>query len=326
MSRVRRINVSQLEGNNSNDDNDSEIRPFGEIGVYVNEDGNIDKPELLMFDGVRTHIKSKVLAPGILYGSNGDSGDGAGLDTIKLIPDAALFRGDGIYSNDQYIIVDPTAPNHIHLRAGGTIDDSSADLFLGGEGNHIRVSDGSKSVEIKSTSFSNDESSWRFTAELTGEGNIPAKITFPDNTEQTTAWAGGRVVSAPSFSTGAEGDRAGDLSFANDYIYYCIADYNQLGHQVTIAADYLGRTDLNTNLFQLTKTADTLLITAGDIISDSNGGATSTVVTVTSDENYTYVSTGGLAYAAIFPLTFTSTDYVPGGNIWKRVAWSADTW
>jgi len=64
----------------------------------------------------------------------------------------------------------------------------------------------------------------------------------------------------------------------------------------------------------------------GDIISDSDGGATSTVVTVSSDENYTYVGTGGLAYAGVFPFTFTSTDYVSGGNIWKRVAWSGDTW
>jgi acid phosphatase class B len=98
-----------------------------------------------------------------------------------------------------------------------------------------------------------------------------------------------------------------------------------VGHQVT-GADYLGRGSLNTNAFQLTKTADTLQITVGDIISDANGGATSTVITVSSDADYTYVNTGGLAYNAVLPLTFTSTDYVSGGNIWKRVAWSADTW
>jgi len=57
-----------------------------------------------------------------------------------------------------------------------------------------------------------------------------------------------------------------------------------------------------------------------------DGGATSIVNSVSSDDNYTYVGTGSMAYQAVFPLTFTSTDYVSGGNIWKRVAWSNDTW
>lgn len=315
MTTIRRITVSQVDGNDANANEINEIRPFGEIGVYVNEDNNTEKPELLLFDGVRTHLKSKVLAPGILYGSNGDSGDGAGLDTIKLIPDAALFRNNGTFGNDQYIIVDPTAPNHIHLRAGGTIDDSAADLFLGGEGNHIRVSDGSKSVEIKSTSFSNDESSWRFTAELTGEGNIPAKITFPDNTEQTTAWAGGRVVSAPSFSTGAEGDRAGDLSFANDYIYYCIADYVG-SYQATLIAGYSGNRfpSLLKDNYPQPQAGWTFVWNAVTYtiinVTDPNVGQWALEVDQTID-----TGAGGT-------ITLVSI----AENIWKRVAWSADTW
>ena len=64
------------------------------------------------------------------------SGDGNGYSTLELVPDSDL------YVNDQYIIVDPTAPSHIHLRAGGTQDGSNAELFLGGEDNHVRVVDG----------------------------------------------------------------------------------------------------------------------------------------------------------------------------------------
>lgn len=130
----------------------------------------------------------------------------------------------------------------------------------------------------------------------------------------------------PATSTGKAGDQAGQVAFSSSYIYHCIADYNQLGHQVSISTDYLGETSLNTNLFQLTKSADTLQIVVGDIISDSDGGATSTVEMITSDDNYTYVSTGSIAYNAVFPLTFTSTNYIAGGNIWKRVPWSVDTW
>lgn len=63
------------------------------------------------------------------------SGDGAGLSTIELIPD------NNVPYSDQKIVIDPTAPNHIHIRAGGQQDNSSAMLFLGGEKNHVSVED-----------------------------------------------------------------------------------------------------------------------------------------------------------------------------------------
>jgi hypothetical protein len=66
---------------------------------------------------------------------------------------------DETNEDDRYIVIDPTAPNHIHLRAGGTIDASGADLFLGGEQNYVRVSDGSANVEIRT----NDIYAWQYT-------------------------------------------------------------------------------------------------------------------------------------------------------------------
>jgi len=70
-----------------------------------------------------------------IIGSGTASGDGNNKSTIELVPDLTL------YNNDQYLIVDPTAPNHIHLRAGGAIDDSNAELILGGELSHVKVAD-----------------------------------------------------------------------------------------------------------------------------------------------------------------------------------------
>ena len=64
------------------------------------------------------------------------SGDGAGYSTIELIPDTNA-------TIDQYLIIDPTEPSHIHIRAGGTQDESDAYLFLGGEETFFRVVDGS---------------------------------------------------------------------------------------------------------------------------------------------------------------------------------------
>jgi len=63
------------------------------------------------------------------------SGYGAGYSTIELRPDSNA-------SLDQYIIIDPTAPSHIHIRAGGQQDNSNASLFLGGENSYFRVTGG----------------------------------------------------------------------------------------------------------------------------------------------------------------------------------------
>lgn len=135
MTTIRRIAVSQIDGNGADTEDINEIRPAHETAFYLD---NNDKLTLMMFNGERTHRKSKVLAPGVLWGSNADSGDGANYDTIKLIPDAELFAN----GSNQYLIVDPTGPNHVHIRAGGTIDDSGSELIIGGETSHVKIGSG----------------------------------------------------------------------------------------------------------------------------------------------------------------------------------------
>lgn len=151
MTTIRRIVTSKIDGNSADSTDTDELRPFGETAFYLDTNGNTSKLVLMMFDGTRTHQKSKILSPGVLYGSNADSGDGAGLDTIKLIPDATLHYNFGDYNNHQHLIIDPTAPNHIHIRAGGPIDNSNADLFLGGELTHVKVSDNQDNVTIRTS-------------------------------------------------------------------------------------------------------------------------------------------------------------------------------
>lgn len=166
MAKVRKINVSKVQGDDSNNTSSSEVRPYGEIAVY---EGIDNKLELLMFDGVRTNLKSKVLNKGTFYGGDADSGDGLNYDTIKLIPDAELHRNDSVYGNDQYLIIDPTGgePNHIHIRAGGTIDSSTTDLFLGGEKNNVRVSDTNDRVSITTDAGGSATNSWTFAGDGT---------------------------------------------------------------------------------------------------------------------------------------------------------------
>jgi len=62
------------------------------------------------------------------------SGDGLGYSTIELRPDLGA-------TSDQYLIIDPTEPGHIHVRSGGTEYNSLAQLFLGGEESFFRVDD-----------------------------------------------------------------------------------------------------------------------------------------------------------------------------------------
>jgi len=170
MTTIRKITTSQIDGNDANTDNTSEIRPYGEIGLYQ---GNNNKLELLISDGQRTHFKSKVLAKGTFYGGDADSADGNNYDTIKLIPDVGLVGG----GSDQYIIVDPTAPGHVHLRAGGTIDNSNADLMIGGENSYVRINSGSNPpIQISSNS-----KIWTFGQD--GSLTVPGPVQNENNLE-----------------------------------------------------------------------------------------------------------------------------------------------
>ena len=174
MTTIRRINVSQIDGDTANNTDINEIRPFGETAFYLDTNGPTDKLTLMMFDGVRTHLKSKVLQPGVLFGSNADSGDVLGADTIKLIPDAELYN----QGSQQYLVVDPTTPNHIHLRGGGPIDNSGAHLFIGGENSNLNIPPGSNPpVYIRSNG-----NVWIF--------GTDGSLTFNDGSVQTTAWTG----------------------------------------------------------------------------------------------------------------------------------------
>ena len=82
------------------------------------------------FDGVK------------IIGSGTASGDGLGFSTLELVPD------NNLYGNHQYLVVDPTAPGHIHIRAGGPQDNSNAQLFLGGENTHVRIVDGDNAIRM----------------------------------------------------------------------------------------------------------------------------------------------------------------------------------
>lgn len=95
----------------------------------------------------RMDSEGKFQLPGAGYIENpiASSGDGYDYDTIKLVPDWNVLNSN---NQDQYLIIDPTNPNHIHIRAGGIQDASTAHIFLGGERNNIEISDTYRTVKV----------------------------------------------------------------------------------------------------------------------------------------------------------------------------------
>ena len=110
--------------------------------------------------------------------------------------------------NDQKLVIDATAPNHIHVRAGGTIDASTADLILGGENTNVVVSDGQQSVIIKGDNgeFLNYVSENNQIATL---GDLP--------TQTSGTWDAGFTRSTSALQESSPSNK----SFAN---YYTIGD------------------------------------------------------------------------------------------------------
>jgi hypothetical protein len=145
-------------------------------------------------------------------------------------------------------------------------------------------------------------------------------LEFPNGTLQSTAWSGGRVVEVPLSSAGTTGDLEGDLAFNSTYMYYCTQNFG--GTVITMASISSG------------PSASYL------IMYSSNTGWTSADLsgyTVTGPSGYTGTVTGPsvlqggtLYYMPVTPdVTQAMGDYTftsPGGNIWKRLAWSGDTW
>lgn len=103
---------------------------------------------------------------------------------------------------DQYIIVDPTAVNHIHLRAGGTIDSSNAELFLGGENTSVQVSDTTKEVYIRANGIS--AATFANNGTLIVSGKVTANgVNLNDFSQSAFDKANAAVFSTSTLTSGA---------------------------------------------------------------------------------------------------------------------------
>lgn len=97
------------------------------------------------------------------------SGDGYGYSTIELRPDSNAV-------NDQYLIIDPTVVNHIHIRAGGAQDNSAGQLYIGGENSHLLIGSG----ENPSVFIAANGSTWTFDKDSRNL-YVPGAVNFQQN-------------------------------------------------------------------------------------------------------------------------------------------------
>jgi hypothetical protein len=180
---------------------------------------------------------------------------------------------------DQYIIVDPTAPNHIHLRAGGTIDSSNAELFLGGENTGVQVSDTNDTTIIRANTN---------TTTFNADGTItPSGALIGGN------FSGNRVdVTRVGFGLGLIGNREGvDIIVSSDGSGANVSSFNTNGTVTLfgkVTANGVNLNDFSQSAFNKANSAvfSTSTLTAGAIIlgADSNN--------VTTLANSTYTQTG----------------------------------
>lgn len=138
-----------------------------------------------------------------------------------------------------------------------------------------------------------------------------------------------RVNSAvPTHSTGALNDVAGLVAFDSSYIYYCTADYVPVGgggSTVELVPNELGQ---SVNTITIAKGAPPNTNWANLQVSWTLtvNSTTVTVEEITGDADNLYVVVSGFI---TLPPTGSITFTEPGGtqpDIWKRVAWSNDTW
>ena len=109
----------------------------------------------LISGSLNTDNGSITLSSSAIQSIPSSSGDGLGAATLELTPDVNL-------GTDQYIVLDPTGPNHIHIRAGGAIDESNANLYLGGEKANVLIDDSTHQVQVTTTAANSSSFTWEF--------------------------------------------------------------------------------------------------------------------------------------------------------------------
>jgi hypothetical protein len=343
MSRLNKIVTSQVDSS-TDTKHDENTYSYDSNGILVRHDAD--------------RVGKSVVGPGVLYGANKDSADQTGLNTIKLIPNED-------HATDQFLVIEPTVPNHIHIRAGGTQDESNALLILGGERNAVVVSDNDRSVGISTRAARVDQTY----TNMNENSNAQFIASMPTPNEQEV-FVGWKVldadieytVSGVAINTPSEGlvtITATGLNFVTNlpYTFYFDEPYNNnwtFNSNGVFSGPAMGGVKVPAIANSSDENDLYIYATGGaDINIESNDGKV--VITGLNGEflNNSSVETnqiatvGQLAYTRVnVPTTsigqpgdvahrvaddtshhyFCTGTYDGTTHIWKRIAWDAGTW
>jgi hypothetical protein len=212
----------------------------------------------ITFDGVK------------IIGAGDASGDGNGYGTMELVPD-----GDR-YESDQYLIIDPTAPNHIHIRAGGEQDGSQADLILGAENTNVIVSDNNGTVGI--TSSTSGELLILNEATEPSLGVVTYYLaTLPSIGDTVNVEGTEYTVTEIDYSTEVDGQQiiyCDDLIFAPQTLYLFVGQPNSAGWSFNSSGVFSGPAEGLVRTYGLLGTDEgpLALIGPSGVVIDGDGG------------------------------------------------------
>jgi hypothetical protein len=147
--------------------------------IQVSSTGNII---MSSYDGNTSHIMT-LDTDGNLILAGGSSViqsiANSSLDPVNPNVSTMIFTPDQGYSS-QSLVLDPTAPGHIHLRApGSNIDEPTANLFLGGEASSFEVGY-SANGSAPNVYIHSNNNTWTF--DTTGNLTLPSNLVIAGNT------------------------------------------------------------------------------------------------------------------------------------------------
>ena len=257
-------------------------------------DGNLTLPNGGNIDTLSGTGGFKITTDGQIQFASGYSigGSDTGLG-LRMATD----RGTILFGNHP----EPGTTTHFHIMKQ---DPYHVDLFLGDDNNYVKLPN-TGGVEIATAG--NSQNTWTF--------GVNGSLQFPQ---------GGtlKVGTVPTQSTGTPGDTAGTVAFGDGYIYYCIADYTVdtvVAYTGSLEDNFDGYSTYGFNKIATDITGWTLTVP---------GQSASVTVTAVDQSLNNGVQTGlQFSGAVTYTLTETFTFTAPSvTNIWKRIAWSGDTW
>jgi hypothetical protein len=306
-------------------DEDIDLRANDDIRFTANWNAGGTEPQWRMSNTGRFELPGAGYIENIINGAS----DGSNSDTIKIVPDADLLDENN-ETDAQYIVIDPTYNNHIHIRAGGNIDESTANLILGGERNKVSISDGDREVVVTSRPplvvntylNTNEESSTSFvtgstadiqinyTVNVGGTDYVVDSITSIDEGVVAVTATGAVFTAGQNYTFRFEPPFDNEWRFDSDGTFYgpAMGGVRVNGLLNSVGEDlYVTSTDANINMSATDNV--TLTSTDSDVVISASGGEYLTSATDPNNQIATIgdiqntVSNGMVRYSPTFAAT-----------------------